>query len=66
MIDIADVKTLTLKPGQMLVVQTEQQLPKNLKERLHNQFQELFPNNQVLVIEKSLQLMVIDDELKND
>lgn len=61
MIDIADVKTLTLQTGQMLVVQTESLLPSHLVERLRNEFQGLFPNNKVLVIDKSLQLMVIEE-----
>jgi hypothetical protein len=65
MIDIADVKTLTLKPGQTLVVQTETLLPASIRERLRNGLQEVFPNNKVLVIGKDLQLMVVDDERTN-
>ena len=65
MIDIADVKTLTLKPGQTLVVQTDRLFPSQLIEQLRDKFLDLFPDNRVIVIDKSLQLMVIDDEQKN-
>jgi hypothetical protein len=65
MIDIEDVKTLTLKPGQTLVVQAMTLLSSNLRERLRNEFQGLFPDNRVIIIDKDLQLMVIDDERTN-
>ena len=65
MIDIADVKTLTLKPGQTLVVQIENQLPFHLMEKLKGRFQEVFPNNKLMVIGKDVQLMVIDNERTN-
>jgi len=65
MIDIEDVKILTLKPEQTLVVQTDMLYPKHLMEKLRNEFQAVFPNNRVIIIDKSLQLIVIDDEQTN-
>jgi len=65
MINIEDVKTLTLKPGQILVVQTERLYPSSFVEQLSKSFGDLFPDNKVLIIDNSLQLMVIDDEPTN-
>ena len=62
MINIEDVKTLTLKPGQTLVVQTEKVYPSSFIEQLRGQLLGVFPYNRVLIIDKSLQLMVIADE----
>ena len=62
MIDIADVKTLTLKPGQILVVKLNSNYPVKMLEQVKDKFSELFPDNKVLVIDSSMELMVIDNE----
>lgn len=58
-IDIEDVKTLTLQPGQVLVVQIDTR-PKEVVDRIMQQFKELFPDNKVLVLDKGIKLAVID------
>ena len=65
MIDIEDVKTLTLKPGQTLVVQLKTKCPVESAARLRDQFSGLFPDNRVLIIDSDMELMVIDDEREN-
>ena len=60
MINIEDIKTITLKPGQVLVVQTETRLPPRVAEDWKKQLEPLFPNNQVLIIDKSISLSVVD------
>ena len=65
MINIEDVKTLTLQPGQTLVVQIEKAYPSSALEQLRGQFEGVFPDNRVLIIDKRIQLMVIDEEPTN-
>jgi len=60
--DIEDVKTLTLKPGQILVVKLTSKCPTTMLEQIKDKFSELFPDNKVLVIDSSMELMVIDNE----
>lgn len=62
MIDIEDVKTLTLQPGQTLVVQLKTKFPVDVAARLRDQFSGLFPDNPVLIIDSDMELMVIDNK----
>ena len=62
MINLEDVKTLSLKPGQVLVAQTETLLPHAIRQQLQQYFQGAFPRNKIIVIDKSIQLLVVDEE----
>lgn len=58
-IDIEDIKTLTLQSGQVLVVQIDIR-PKEVVDRIMEQFTGLFPNNKVVVLDKNIKIGVID------
>lgn len=58
-IDIEDVKTLTLRPDQVLVVQVNTR-PKEVIDRLRSQFEGLFPDNKVVFLDKNIKLAVVD------
>ena len=62
MIDIEDVKTLSLKPGQILVVKLTKIYPIEAIEPVVNQIKNSFPNNQVWILDSDIELMVIDNE----
>ena len=61
MINLEDVKTLTLKPNQVLVVQTESKLNQDQRTQLKQYLEDIFPNNKVMVIDKSINLLVIEE-----
>lgn len=65
MIDIEDVKTLTLKPGQVLVLQTNLTVEKKVLETLYAHLEKLFPDNKVMILDDRFQLLVIDHESEN-
>jgi hypothetical protein len=65
--DIEDIKKVNLNPGETLVVQIDTgQMPPQRTNKYLNQvadaWKELFPNNQVIVINKSTALTVIGNE----
>ena len=62
MIDIEDVKTLSLKPKQILVVKLTKIYPIEAIEPVVNQIKNSFPNNQVWILDSDIELMVIDNE----
>lgn len=64
MINIEDVKTISLKPGQVLVVQTEAKLTPSQMIHLKGYLEEIFRDNKVMIIDKSIQLLVVDGGAK--
>ena len=62
MINIEDVKTISLKPNQVLVVQTEAKLNQDQRMQLKGYLENIFRDNKVMVIDKSTNLLVVDKE----
>ena len=62
MINIEDVKTISLKPNQVLVVQTEANLSPRLMIDLKGYLEDIFRDNKVMVIDKSISFLVVDPE----
>ena len=61
-IDIEDVKTLTLKENQTLVLRIGRKTYKQTDLTiLKGQLQVCFPNSKVLVLDKDIELSVIED-----
>lgn len=65
MINIEDVKTISLKPNQVLVVQIEAKLTPSQMIQLKGYLEEVFRDNKVMIIDKSIQLLVMDG-VRND
>jgi hypothetical protein len=59
MIDIEDIKTLTLRPDQVLVIQFDTR-PKDVVDRITQQFKDLFPNNKVVFLDSKIKIGVMD------
>ena len=62
MIDIEDVKTLSLKPGQILVVKLTKRYPIEAIEPALNQIKNSLKHDKVWILDPDIELMVIDDE----
>lgn len=62
MINLEDVKTISLKPNQVLVLQTELPLRYEHRQQLKDYVEHIFPHNRVMIIDKSIQLLVVDQE----
>ena len=62
MINIEDVKTISLKPNQVLVVQTESKLNQDQRTQLKHYLEAIFRDNKVMIIDKSISLLVVDPE----
>ena len=59
MIDIEDIKTLTLRPDQVLVIQFDTR-QKDVVDRITQQFKDLFLNNKVVFLDSKIKIGVID------
>ena len=59
MIDVQDIKILALRPDQVLVIQFDTR-PKNVIDRITQQFKDLFPNNKVVFLDSKIKIGVID------
>ena len=62
MINIEDVKTISLKPNQVLVVQTEAKLLPRQMITLKGYLEDIFRDNKVMIVDKSTSLLVVDQE----
>ena len=64
MIDFEDVKTLSLKPGQTLVVKIDGLITREMQERIHQAFASRAPmlEERLAVIDKTITLSVVDAE----
>ncbi|MDD5367469.1 MAG: hypothetical protein PHQ40_00425 [Anaerolineaceae bacterium] len=59
---IEDLKKVSLKPGDILVVKPAVQLPEAAQQRMKVMFSSIFPGHKVLVLEPGLELGVISGE----
>jgi len=59
-IEIEDVKTLTLKEGQVLVVQFDTRYTKDIFINLSESICKAFPNNRVVFLDNRIKLAVVD------
>ena len=62
MINIEELKTITLKPGQVVVYRCDRFLSRDKAELLFRQLEKFFPDNRVLVIDGGSELLVVDHE----
>jgi len=58
-ITIKDLQRVKLEPGDVLVVRAPGHLPPEAQGRIFQQLKNLFPDNQVLVLEAGLELCVV-------
>jgi membrane protease subunit (stomatin/prohibitin family) len=56
--DIVHIETVSVKQGEVLVVQLEQNVDSKILLALKDKFNELFPNNDVLVFNGSLRVKI--------
>lgn len=56
MIDITELNVIDLKPGQVLVIRTEEYYQAGL----YTSFKKLFPNNELIICSPKVQFEVID------
>lgn len=62
MINIEDVKTISLKPNQVLVVQTEAKLSPSQMIQLKGYLEGIFRDNKVMIVDKSISFLVVDQD----
>jgi membrane protease subunit (stomatin/prohibitin family) len=56
--DIVHIETVSVKQGEVLVVQLEQNVDSKILLALKDKFNELFPNNDVLVFNGALRVKI--------
>ena len=64
MIDIEDVKRLTLGPKDILVVKVDAHLSREMVERIQYSFSDGFPQhaNKIMVLDKTMSLAIVEQE----
>ena len=62
MINLEDVKTISLGPDQVLVVQvqTRSMIKQDQRTYLTQYLENIFPDNKVMVIDESIKLLIVD------
>ena len=60
-IEVEDLKKITMLPGETLVVRCTQPVPRSL-EAFRNGFNELFPNNKLMIIPSSMEIYKLISE----
>jgi hypothetical protein len=57
---IEDVKKISLKPGQVLVVRIDKIKNERHAHEMYSYLEYLFPNNGILIVDKTAEFMIID------
>lgn len=64
-LEVEDLKKINMLPGETLVVRCELPVPRRLLEGFRKKFNELFPNNKLMIIPSTMEIYKLISEEKS-